>query len=73
MDQYEIISAMNSDTKVMYFGSMLAKDVLKAYETAFGSPQPLAYVRDLLLCIVRCYELADNETQKLFCSSLKGI
>lgn len=68
---YNLLSKSDRKTINWYLGKHSAFDVLKAYETAFGSPQILAYERDTLGAIIETYLSSDENAQMAFCEYLE--
>lgn len=70
-DIYKLFKESDRKSINWYLGQLSAFDVLRAYETVFGSPQILAYERDTLKAVIDAYLSSDDKSQRAFCDYLE--
>lgn len=71
MELYKIMQLLERKSLMAFLGEKPARDVLMAYEAAYGSVQKFAYERDVLRCVVDEYLTSGEEQQFIFCNCLE--
>lgn len=69
---YETMLGMDGKQCREYLKPFSAIRVMDAFEAAFGSAQVLAYEKDMLGYIIRCFVKADEAAKRRFADTLDG-
>lgn len=68
---HKLFNQSDRETIHRYLGNQYLFDVFQAYEIALGSPQILAYERNIIKAIIDTYLSSDEKSQRAFCDYLE--